>query len=220
MNAAFHRKLKLKGSESIGLVNNPDHVGHKLLPLPAQSTFSKSPSSKDHILFWFVKNRAELDAGIHKALSYLGNNNIIWIGYPKGTSGIKSDLNRDILHALIMAHPDLAYLGFVSFDDTWSTFCFRRKTMHDEKKQTKRTIREISKFADAKSKTIKVPEDLQKAFTQNKIARSIFDSLAFSHRREYVEWIVSAKKNETRMNRIQGTIEKLLAGKKNPTTRS
>jgi uncharacterized protein YdeI (YjbR/CyaY-like superfamily) len=36
-----------------------------------------------------------------------------------------------------------------------------------------------------------------------------FDSLAFSHRKEYVQWIESAKKEETRTKRIEQAIEKL-----------
>jgi uncharacterized protein YdeI (YjbR/CyaY-like superfamily) len=52
-------------------------------------------------------------------------------------------------------------------------------------------------------------------FNQNKPAASFFDSLAFTHRREYVEWIVGAKKEETRKRRLETTIEKLAALKKN-----
>ena len=37
-----------------------------------------------------------------------------------------------------------------------------------------------------------------------------FDLLAFSHRKEYIQWIESAKKDETRTKRIEQAIEKLL----------
>jgi len=52
-------------------------------------------------------------------------------------------------------------------------------------------------------------------FIKHKKAAGFFDSLAFTHKREYVEWIVSAKKDETRQTRLRTTIEKLQAGKKN-----
>jgi len=42
-----------------------------------------------------------------------------------------------------------------------------------------------------------------------------FESLAFTHRREYVEWILAAQKNDTRQKRVEITMEKLTAGKKN-----
>ena len=46
-----------------------------------------------------------------------------------------------------------------------------------------------------------------------------FNSLAFSHKKEYIEWIVEAKKEETRTNRVAGTIERLKKGWKNPANR-
>lgn len=219
MNSAFHKKLRIKGGECIGLINTPKGTDLRLLPLPEKCSVSKSPSSENDVLFWFVKNQAQLDDGLLEVLGMLTEKNIIWIGYPKGKSGVSTDLNRDILHQQIMNQKDISYLGFVSFDDIWSTFCFRRKTTQDEKIQSKPKEREILKFADSKSKTITLPDDLSKAFAKNKAAYAKFEALAFSHRREYIEWIVSAKKPETRLKRIQGTIEKIMTGQKNPTNR-
>ncbi|MBK6379505.1 MAG: YdeI/OmpD-associated family protein [Chitinophagaceae bacterium] len=52
-------------------------------------------------------------------------------------------------------------------------------------------------------------------FSKHKQAAGFFKSLAFTHKREYVEWITGAKKEETRQTRLQTTIKKLTAGKKN-----
>ncbi|MEP7254588.1 MAG: YdeI/OmpD-associated family protein [Ferruginibacter sp.] len=60
-----------------------------------------------------------------------------------------------------------------------------------------------------------VPPELQQLFYKNTLAASFFDSLAFTHRREYVEWIISAKKDETKKRRLETTMEKLTAQKKN-----
>ena len=59
------------------------------------------------------------------------------------------------------------------------------------------------------------PAELQQLFNNNKAASTFFESLAFTHKREYVEWIVSAKKEETKNKRLETTIEKLAAQKKN-----
>jgi uncharacterized protein YdeI (YjbR/CyaY-like superfamily) len=59
------------------------------------------------------------------------------------------------------------------------------------------------------------PPELQQLFSKHKQAAVFFNNLAFTHKREYVEWIVGAKKDETRQTRLQTTIEKLTAGKKN-----
>jgi len=52
-------------------------------------------------------------------------------------------------------------------------------------------------------------------FNKHKQAAGFFESLAFTHKREYVEWILNAKKAGTRQTRLHTTIEKLTAGKKN-----
>ncbi len=64
------------------------------------------------------------------------------------------------------------------------------------------------KITETKDKTIIVPEDVAKAFKKAKVL-VYFDSLAFSHRKEYIQWIESAKKEETRTKRIEQAIEKL-----------
>jgi len=62
---------------------------------------------------------------------------------------------------------------------------------------------------------IAVPEELTKAFEQKKhaAAKRFFDGLSPSHRREYLEWIVEAKRPETRAKRVATTLEWLAEGK-------
>jgi uncharacterized protein YdeI (YjbR/CyaY-like superfamily) len=45
-------------------------------------------------------------------------------------------------------------------------------------------------------------------------AKAAFDSFAPSHRREYLEWVAEAKRDETRRTRIATAIEWLSEGKK------
>lgn len=57
------------------------------------------------------------------------------------------------------------------------------------------------------------PEDLLAALKRNAAARKTFEGFAPSHRREYIEWIVEAKREETRARRLAQTIEWLQEGK-------
>lgn len=68
---------------------------------------------------------------------------------------------------------------------------------------------------DYKKRTVLAPAELQQLFDKNKQAAGFFESLAFTHKREYVEWIIGAKRDDTRQVRLKTTIEKLAAGKKN-----
>lgn len=60
-----------------------------------------------------------------------------------------------------------------------------------------------------------VPPDLAAALKQpaNAAARETFDNFPPSHKREYVEWITEAKRDETRQSRLETTLEWLNEGK-------
>ena len=60
---------------------------------------------------------------------------------------------------------------------------------------------------------VAVPADLEKALKGNAAAASTFRSLSPSHRKEYVEWITEAKRDETRRKRLATTLEWLAEGK-------
>lgn len=62
-------------------------------------------------------------------------------------------------------------------------------------------------------KVVDVPADLQELLNQNPKAKAVFDNFAYSHKKEYVEWITQAKREETRLARLQKTIEMLTEGK-------
>jgi len=59
----------------------------------------------------------------------------------------------------------------------------------------------------------KVPSDLAAALKKNRKAASTFESFPPSHRREYVEWITEAKREETRAKRVAQAVEWLAEGK-------
>ena len=60
----------------------------------------------------------------------------------------------------------------------------------------------------------KVPQYIQEALKKRPTAWSYFESLAPSHRRRYMGWIDSAKRQETKIRRLEEAIGLLAAGKK------
>jgi uncharacterized protein YdeI (YjbR/CyaY-like superfamily) len=59
-----------------------------------------------------------------------------------------------------------------------------------------------------------IPVDFEAALATAPAAKSAFETFAPSHRREYIEWITQAKRDETRANRISQSIEWLDKGRK------
>jgi uncharacterized protein YdeI (YjbR/CyaY-like superfamily) len=60
----------------------------------------------------------------------------------------------------------------------------------------------------------KVPSDLAAALKKNRKAAATFDAFTPGQRREYVDWIVEAKRDETRAKRVAQAVEWLAEGKK------
>jgi uncharacterized protein YdeI (YjbR/CyaY-like superfamily) len=61
---------------------------------------------------------------------------------------------------------------------------------------------------------LQTPVELDLALDSNPAARATFDGFAPSCRREYVEWVVEAKRPETRDKRIGQAVEWMAQGKK------
>ncbi|MGD2092494.1 MAG: YdeI/OmpD-associated family protein [Candidatus Aminicenantes bacterium] len=69
---------------------------------------------------------------------------------------------------------------------------------------------------DELPRVAEVPEDLAALLNNSLEAKKYFDDLSYTHKKEYVEWVVSAKKAETREKRLKKTIEMLTAKVKHP----
>jgi hypothetical protein len=72
----------------------------------------------------------------------------------------------------------------------------------------------VSLAEDTAERNVVVPPDLTSALRRNKEARAFFETLSYTHQKEYVQWIEDAKKEETRHARLARTIDALLAKKK------
>ena len=65
---------------------------------------------------------------------------------------------------------------------------------------------------DQEERKVILPDDLKAALQANPQAGLIFEKLSHSHQKQYVEWIESAKKADTRQTRINKTIQMLPEG--------
>ncbi len=65
--------------------------------------------------------------------------------------------------------------------------------------------------ADSSKRTVKPPTDLAQALKKSARAKQAWKSWSFTHQKELVEWITSAKKAETRATRLKKAVGMLLA---------
>lgn len=62
---------------------------------------------------------------------------------------------------------------------------------------------------DEEVRIVELPEDFKNAINENIEAKDFYESLSYSAKRKYVQWITSAKKVETREKRINEAVVKL-----------
>ena len=70
------------------------------------------------------------------------------------------------------------------------------------------------KLTDAKPprRSLVVPKELEAILDKDETAREHWDKFPYSHRKEYVEWIEEAKRDETRTRRIAEAYQKIREG--------
>jgi Bacteriocin-protection, YdeI or OmpD-Associated len=210
-------KLKIKAGYTLLTLNEPSGFQKGLNGLPKGVKVIESGKDYNQV-HWFVLSRAQLEKEMSKVMKLVKPEVTVWVYYPKGTSKVQTDLTRDKGWDCLLAEGDkLAWISLISFDDTWSVFGFRAKTEADKKKEAKpKDEREIFKWVNPQTKEVKLPDDLAAALKKNKKALEFFNSLSFTNKKEFIEWVVTAKREETRKERVEGTIERLVKSWKNP----
>ena len=214
MSNTLSQKLKIKEGYTLRTINAPENFVQTLSPLPAGVKISGDAKNYNQV-HWFVRNKAQMERELNNILKLIKDDVVCWIYYPKGASKIQTDLTRDKGWDTLLKH-DFQWLSLISFDDTWSAFAMRSKTDADKKKDTQPKEREMFNYIDTQKKIVTLPDDLATVLKKNKKANEFFQTLSFTNKKEYVEWIVTAKREETRNERIKGTIERLKKGWKNP----
>lgn len=209
------KKLKLKENTVITALHAPSYFKTTLGELPAGVTIKTASGKASDFIILFVRNKAELEKDFPKAAKTLNPGALIWIAYPKTTSKMQTDLSRDKGWESLEKY-DMQWLSLISFDDSWSAFSMRNEPKKKENKAADAYHDLVATYVDTENKTVKLPDDVKTALSRNKKAAALYDSLAYSHRKEYIIWIVSAKQEATRKSRVEKMMEKLVEGKKNP----
>lgn len=216
MSADLIKKLRVPAAGRVLIMNSPEGYMDLLSPLPSGADVSTQPQGKYDFVQLFVTSVAELKELGLKALEAVKHEGLLWIAYPKKSSKIKTDLNRDAGWDVI-ASAGYEGVALISVDDTWSSMRFRLMELVESKGSRRQRLETGEKVVIDPTRSVEVPEDFQEALNSKPDAKAFFDELAYSHRKEYVRWITDAKREETRKNRIDKAVDMLGRGVKRHT---
>ena len=73
---------------------------------------------------------------------------------------------------------------------------------------------EVAIELDMAPRKVDVPERLAGALAADPAAKAAFESLAYTHRKEYARWIAEAKREQTQERRVTQALEMLREGKR------
>lgn len=127
MAQTIAQKMYIKPGSRILLINPPEGYLQQISPLPEGATVETTANGTYDVVQSFMKNQAEVDALAPLALEALKPEGRLWLCYPKGTSKIKSDINRDKGWDVV-TNAGWGGIRLISLDDTWSALMFRQES--------------------------------------------------------------------------------------------
>jgi hypothetical protein len=68
---------------------------------------------------------------------------------------------------------------------------------------------------DIKPRIVEVPKDFAELLDKHLKAKKSFDTMSYTHKKEYISWIEDAKREETRKRRMKKSIGRILDKSKN-----
>ncbi len=196
------KKIRIPTDGNGFLINAPESWKQAFLGVSASFVIESTDQSS--WVLAFVKDQEEARNRLQSIAAAVAPGGTLWVAFPKKSGPMSTDMSRDHGWQALEAI-DWAPVSNVSLDEEWSALRWKPK---GEIPLMKRGTR---------SADMQVPPALAEALSTEPDAKAYFDSLPPSHRREYIEYIMEAKKEETRARRLLKTMEMLLTKKKNPT---
>jgi hypothetical protein len=112
---------KFKFRDNGVVLNAPTAIEKEFIKLGFKNKLDKTKSTNTLV---FINNNKEYVDFLKKELKNIEPDSVLWFAYPKGTSKIKTDINRDSIR-ITGEEYDITTVTAISIDDTWSALRFR-----------------------------------------------------------------------------------------------
>jgi len=119
MHKSVAEKLLIKEGQKFLLLNEPSNYRGLVGRLPNKVTISTEPRGQYEVIQVFVASKNELNQKLPRLKTSLAPDGIVWVTYPKGTSKMKTDINRDSIREYAQTI-GLEVDAIFSVDDDWS----------------------------------------------------------------------------------------------------
>jgi hypothetical protein len=117
------KKLGIKEGYRVALFNMPANVRSELRDALAECRITRDLSAPLEFIHLFSKSRADLEREIKRAAKALASAGMLWISWPKKSSGIATDLTENIIRDTGLAI-GLVDVKVCAVTDVWSGLKF------------------------------------------------------------------------------------------------
>jgi hypothetical protein len=117
------KKLGVKENQRIALVNEPENFREQLGTLPEASEIVQRLSAPLDLVLLFVDREKTLAKQFPSLAKKLSSNGMIWVAWPKKSSGVPTDLIFDRVQRIGLAC-GLVDVKICAIDDVWSGLKF------------------------------------------------------------------------------------------------
>jgi predicted SnoaL-like aldol condensation-catalyzing enzyme len=118
------KKLGLQPGMRALVIAAPAGYRKLLEPLPVGVAISEATGGAHEFVQFFATRKSELKKRAAALLKHAARGGLVWIAYPKKTSGIESDLDRDSVRDAMSAFGWRA-VTILAIDETWAALRFR-----------------------------------------------------------------------------------------------
>jgi len=113
------QKLLMKPGLRVLFVHPPENVAALLGGLPSGVTVAENTQASVDFILFFAGSRQALEADLPHLSDLLKPAGMLWVAYHKGTSKIKSDINRDSIAAYAQT-VGMTPVSLIAINDDWS----------------------------------------------------------------------------------------------------
>ncbi len=124
------QKLGIKANYKIALFNPPESYFNEIdgIDLPLGVEFAQSLDERLDFIHMFTGKKAELEEHFKLLADSIKPDGSLWISWPKGSSGVKTDLDENIVREIGLK-AGLVDVKVIAVDEIWSglKFVYRLK---------------------------------------------------------------------------------------------
>ncbi|MDH3732821.1 MAG: DUF3052 domain-containing protein [Gemmatimonadota bacterium] len=117
------KKLGIKPGSRIELWNEPDDYWELLGDLPSEARRADADEVGVEFSHVFATTASELRAGLDAARSRMARGGMVWLSWPKKSSGVETELDGNVVRQLGL-ETGLVDIKVCAVDDTWSGLKF------------------------------------------------------------------------------------------------